>query len=141
MIYAVPLEEHLPGLDVQLLDDALPGYAILGASDGGEVPWHRVVDRKQCCVLRADLELVVVPVVAVGSPEPCYLAVGAIEDHVLALVLAWCFHPSEYGGAPERVPLEGPRRSSRALQGTDPHEGATVVEDQRAALSYNDGDN
>src|SRR5215212_3934132 len=125
MVDAVPLEEHLPGLDVQLLDDALPGYAILGASDGGEVPWHRVVDRKQCCVLRADLELVVVPVVAVGSPEPCYLAVGAIEDHVLALVLAWCFHPSEYGLAPVACPGRSEPRSSSPVH-TRPSEDGTT---------------
>src|SRR5215213_3262135 len=136
MIYAVPLEEHLSGLDVQLLDDALPGYAILGASDGRMIPWHRVVDREQRCVLRAYEELVVVPVVAVGSPEPGYLAVGAVEDHVLALVLARCLHPSEHGFAPVGLNLEVHRPPIRVLQRTEPHHPAAIVDDQRAALPH-----
>src|SRR5215213_9257902 len=85
MVDAAPFEEYLSGLDIQLLNDALYRYAILGAADRGEVPWHRVVDRDQCGVLRADEELVVVPVIAVGGPEPGYLAVGAVEDHRAAL--------------------------------------------------------
>src|SRR5215212_9753383 len=105
-------------------------------SSSWTMPWHRVEDGDQCRVLRAYEELVVVPVVAVGSPEPGYLAVGAVEDHVLALVLAWCFHPSEHGLAPVGLNLEVHRPPIRVLQRTEPHHLAAIVDDQRAALPH-----
>src|ERR671916_14699 len=103
MVEALPLEERLASLDVELLDDPLHRHAASGAADGGEIPWHRVVDRDQCGVLRADEELVVVSVVAVGSADPCYLAVGMVEDHVLA----WHgFDPRKDGLSPVALHLE-----------------------------------
>src|SRR5919112_4075923 len=84
MVEAVPFEEKLSSLYVQLLDDAFSRQAITGAADRSEIPWHRIVDRNQCGVLWADEELVVVlVVVAVGGRKTGYLMVGAIEDHVL----------------------------------------------------------
>src|ERR671917_2881384 len=63
MVEALPFEEQLSGLDVQLLHDALPRYAVLPTAEGAEVPRHRVVDRDQGGVLWADEKLVMVPVV------------------------------------------------------------------------------
>src|SRR5215208_570844 len=131
MVDAAPFEEYLSGLDIQLLNDALYRYAILGAADRGEVPWHRVVDRDQCGVLRADEELVVVPVVAVGGPETGYLTVGGIEDHVHAR----CLPPGQDGSALVGLCLEVHRASVRAAQGMEPHNLPAIVDDHRAALS------
>ena len=89
MVEAVPFEENLSSLYVQLLDDAFRRHATTGAADRREIPWHRIMVRDQCGVLWADEELVVVPVViAVGGLKAGYLMVGAIEDHVLTPGLA-----------------------------------------------------
>src|SRR5215212_1287292 len=92
MIEAMPFEEHLPTLDVYLLDDTLPHPVVLQAADRGEIPGHGAVDRDQRGVLRADEELVVVPVAAVAGAEAGYLAVGMVEDHVLVYPV----HPGEH---------------------------------------------
>src|SRR5215211_2089560 len=131
MIDAVPFEEHLCALDIQLLDDALYGHAILGAADRGEVLWHRVVDRDQCCVLRADEELVVVPVVAVSGSKAGYLTVRGIEDHIHAR----CLPPGENVSALVDLCLEVHRTSVRAAQGVEPHDLSAIVDDHRATLA------
>src|ERR687895_2467316 len=130
MLEALPLEEHLSGLDVELLNDPLPHHAAPRAADGGEIPWHRVVDRDQCGVLRADEELVVVPVVAVGGRKAGYLTVGTIEDHILA----WCLPPGKYVSTLVGLHLKVKRAHMCAQQGTEPHDLPAVVEDHRAAL-------
>src|SRR5215210_257150 len=108
MLDALPLEEHLSGLDVELLDDPLHRHSAPRATDRGEIPWHRVVDRDQCGVLRADEELVVVSVVAVGGRKAGYLTVGTIEDHVLAW---YGFDPRKDGLSPVALHLEVHRPS------------------------------
>src|SRR5215210_5679901 len=72
-----------------------------------------------------------VPVEAVGGLEPGYLAVGAIEDHVLA----WCFSPGQHGPAAVVLHLEVHHAPRLALQVTKPHYLSTIVDDHRAALS------
>src|SRR5215208_7942919 len=131
MIEAMPFEEHLPTLDVYLLDDTLPHPVVLQAADRGEIPGHRAVDRDQRGVLRADEELVVVPVAAVASLDPCYLAVGMVEDHVLVYPI----HPGKHALAAVALHLEVVRASVPALQGTEPHHLAAIVDDHRAALT------
>src|SRR5918998_4569814 len=71
-----------------------------------------------------------VPVVAVASTEPGYLAVGAIEDHVLVYPV----HPGKHWFARVGLHLEVVRASICARQGTEPHHRPTIVEDHRAAL-------
>src|SRR5918998_5841704 len=71
-----------------------------------------------------------VPVVAVASTEPGYLAVGVIEDHVLVNPV----HPGKHWFAPVGLHLEVVRASICARQGTEPHHLPTIVEDHRAAL-------
>src|ERR687889_1940240 len=130
MLDAFPLEERLASLDVELLDDPLPHHVAPRAADGGEIPWHRVVDRNQCGVLRADEELVVVSIVAVGGRKAGYLTVGTIEDHILA----WCLPPGKHRSTLVGLHLKVKRASIRAAQGMEPHDLPAVVEDHRAAL-------
>src|SRR5918992_5163510 len=130
MVEALPLKEHLAGLDVELLDNALYGHAILGAAHRREVSRYRVVDRDQCGVLRADEELVVVPVVAVGGRKAGYLTVGTIEDHILA----WCLPPGKYVSTLVGLHLKVKRAHMCAQQGTEPHDLPAVLDDHRAAL-------
>src|SRR5215203_5596992 len=130
MLEAAPFEEHLAGLDVKLLDDTLPRHAVLQAANRGEVPGHRVVDRDQRGVLRADEELVVVSITAVACTEALYLAVGVIEDHVVA----WYLPPGKDGSSPVGLHLEVHRAPMRALQGTEPHHLPAIVEDHGTAL-------
>src|ERR687897_124080 len=73
-----------PPLDVHLLDDPFPGYAILRAANRGEVRSPRSVGHQERGVLRGDEELVQVPTVTVARAHPGYLTVRVIEDHVLA---------------------------------------------------------
>ena len=113
VVDATPFEEDLAALDVYLLDDALPRSAILGAADGGEVPGHGVVDRYQGGVLRADEELVVVPVVSVARTQPGDLAVGGVEDHVLARRFA----PGKHGPTSVGLDSEAHRASVGPAKG------------------------
>src|SRR5215217_8757564 len=136
MLEAAPFEEHLAGIDVKLLDDTLPRHAVLQAANRGEVPGHRVVDRDQRGVLWADEELVVVSITAVACTEALYLAVGVIEDHVVA----WYLPPGKHGSSPVGLHLEVHRAPMRALQGTEPHYLPAIVEDHRAALPRSDED-
>src|SRR5215208_2541516 len=131
VIETFPLKEHLSGLDVYLLNGALHRHALFRATDGGEVPWHPVIDRDQRRVLRADQELVLVPFVAVARLDPGYLMVSMVADHVLARSR---FHPGKHGPTPVCLRLEIHGASMRFLQGTEPHYLPFVVDDQRAAL-------
>src|SRR5918911_1043583 len=126
----MPFEEHLAALDVELLDDALPHPVVLQAADRGEIPGHRAVDQDQRGVLRADEELVVVPVVAVAGAEAGYLAVGLVEDHILVYPV----HPGKHGVAAVALHFEVVRASVPSLQGTEPHHLPAIVDDHRAAL-------
>src|SRR5215208_7054957 len=130
MLEAMRFEEHLPALDVELLDDALPHPVVLQAADRGEIPGHRDVDRDQRGVLGTDEELVVVPVAAVAGAEAGYLAVGMVEDHVLVYPV----HPGKHGLAAVALHFEVVRASVPSLQGTQPHYLASIVDDHRAAL-------
>ena len=107
MLDAMPFEEHLAGLDIKLLNDALPHPVVLQATDRGEIPGHGAVDRDQRGVLRADEELVVVPVVAVAGAEAGHLAVGMVEDHVLVHPV----HPGEHALAAVALHFEVVRAS------------------------------
>jgi hypothetical protein len=92
--------------------------------------WHRVVDGDQCCVLRAYEELVVVAVMSVGGRKGGYLAVGGIEDHVLAR----CLPPAQDISALVGLCLEIHGASVRAAQGIEPHNLPPIVDDHRATL-------
>ena len=78
VLQAVPLEEHLSGLDVDLLDYTVENFSVYGTADAREGPGHFAVDRDQCRILGRDEELVVVPLEAVACPYPLYLPVGVV---------------------------------------------------------------
>src|SRR5215212_2896257 len=88
VVEAVPLEEHLPTLDIDLLDDPFQHRTVDGATHTGQVPSHLTVDRDQRRILGRDHELVVIPFVAVAGSDSLYLPVGMVTDHVLALSVA-----------------------------------------------------
>src|ERR687889_610859 len=127
----MPLEKHLSAVDVELLNDTLPHVVVLQAADRGEIPGHGAVDRDQRGVLRADEELVVVPIAAVAGAEAGYLAVGMVEDHVLVYPV----HPGEHALATVALHFEVVRASESALQRTEPHHLPAIVDYQRAALT------
>src|SRR5215212_1278778 len=90
-----------------------------------------LIDRDQCGVLRTDEELVVIPVVAVARMQPDDLAVGAVEDHVLARR----FPSGKHGPTPVGLHPEVHRTPVRPPKGTEPHHLPAIVEDHRAALA------
>src|SRR5215211_1462657 len=138
VLQVVPLEEHLPAFDVDLLGDPVEHRAICRATYGGEVDGHLGVDGYQRRVLGGDEELVVVPLVAVACPEAGYLAVGMVKDHVLALAGAgvMALPPSKH-----RLPFVGLHLEVErvlfvvALQGMKPHRLTAVVDNQRGILT------
>ena len=69
VIQAVPLEEHLPGLDVYLLGDPFPGSCGPRGRRSGRDPFAPGVGRQERGVLKGDEELVQVPPVTVAA-EP-----------------------------------------------------------------------
>src|SRR5215211_5591164 len=88
MVEAVPLEEHLTGLDVDLLDDSLQHFAILRSTDRGKIHVvHLAIGIKERCLLGGDEELVMVSLVAVARADPPYLTVGGVGDHVLSVAV------------------------------------------------------
>src|SRR5215217_5235523 len=84
----MPLEKYLARLDIQLLDYPVKHNTVYRTTDAGEVHGHLAVDRDKSGILGRDEELVVVSLVAVAGPEPLYLPVGVVADHVLALAKA-----------------------------------------------------
>src|SRR5919112_2708555 len=81
VLQAEPLEEHLPGLDVELLGDSSPHQAVFRAPDRGEVRPCLGVGRQERGIMGSDGELVQVSTVTVARLDPLYLPVRAVEDH------------------------------------------------------------
>src|SRR5215211_63619 len=133
VVYAVPLEEHLPGLYVHLLGDTLDHRSRHGAAEVGEIQAHKVVDREQSRALRGDAEVVLVSPVAVARLDPLYLPVGTIEDHVLSDAgpgLGLAFPPGQHRLALVLLHLE----IQRVQPFTEPHGPSHVVDDHRPVL-------
>ena len=133
MVKAVPFEEDLAGLDVELLDDAVPRRAVLRAAGWGEIRRHRLVGGEQRGVLRGDEELVQVSVEAVARADPRYLPVRVVEDNVLPDAVPGHhgpLPPGEHGPAPVSLHLEVPRGDVLL----EPHELTAVVEDHGPML-------
>ena len=82
---AVPLEQHLAGLDVDLLDDAVDDLLVGGAADGGQVRGRRGIGDDQRRVPGRDEELVEVGGVPVGRPDGGDLLVTVVVDVVGAV--------------------------------------------------------
>jgi hypothetical protein len=136
VLEAVPLEEHLPGRDVELLGYAVQHNAVCRAAHRGEVHRHLVVDRDQRNAFGRDQELVVVARVAVPRSEPPHLPVGAVEDDVLALAVAGVVAdpPGEHRLAPVPLHLEVHHVQILVLQEAQPHGLSVVVEDHASVL-------
>ena len=79
---AVPLEQDLPGLDVDLLDDAVDDLLVGRAADGAEVGGRGGVGQDQRGVPRRDEELVEVRHVAVGGSDGGHRLVVVVVDLV-----------------------------------------------------------
>src|SRR5215218_4373977 len=138
VLQAVPLEEHLAGLDVDLLDYPVEHSAVRRTPYGGQIPRHLTVDRDQRRVLWGDEELVVVPLVAVAGPDPGYLPIRVVADHVLALAKPGvvALPPGEHRLSPVGLHLEVEGvLLIIALQGMEPHRITTLANDQRSILA------
>src|SRR5215204_7084347 len=136
MLQAVPLEEYLARLDVELLSYPVEHITVYRITLRNEVPWHLTVDRDQGRILGRDEELVVVLLVAVGSRKAGYLAVGAIQDHVLALAVSCVVSlpPGEHRLSLVCLRPEVHHIQILVLQEVQPHGLSVVVENHRAAL-------
>jgi hypothetical protein len=109
MVQAVPLEEHLARLEVELLGYAVPHRGVARAADGGEVGPGFGVGREERGVPRGDGELVQVAFETVSRLDPAHLAVGGVEDHVLTYAVPGhdaTLPPGEHGLAPVGLDLE-----------------------------------
>src|SRR5215218_3246521 len=100
------------------------------------MPLYFAVDRDKGRILGRDAKLVVVPLVAVAGPYPCYLPVGAIEDHVLALAVTSMesLPPGEHRLSLVCLRPEVHHIHILVLQEVQPHGLSVVVEDHRTAL-------
>src|SRR5215213_9160053 len=108
------------------------------ALSAGQIPRHLTVDGDQRRVLGRDEELVVVSFVAVAGSEPGYLAIGMIEDHVLALAKACvvALPPGEHLLALVSLHLEVERvLLIITLQRMEPYRLPPIVEDQRGVFA------
>jgi hypothetical protein len=134
VIQAVPLEDDLAGLDVELLGDPVPRCAVLHAAGRRQIRRHRRVGRQQRSVLGRDEELVQVPPVAVARPDSRNLAVSIVEDDVLADAVPGddaALPPGKHGPPPVALHLEVPRGDVLF----EPHELTAVVEDHGSVLT------
>src|SRR5215217_7873576 len=136
VVEAVPLEEYLPALDVDLLSYPLEHDTLNRTTDGGEIPYYLAVDRDQGCILWRDEELVVVPLVAVGGRKAGSLAVGGIEDHVLSLAVTsmHSLPPGEHPLSLVGLRSEGHHIHALVLQEAQPHWLSGVVVDHASVL-------
>src|SRR5919107_1389163 len=136
MVEAVPLEEHLPALDVDLLDNPFQHRTVDGAAHTGQVRTHFIVDRDQRRILGRDNELVVIPFVAVAGPDSIYLPVGMVTDHILALSVACVVSlpPGEYRLPSVRLDCEVEGVGLGILQGMEPDRLSTGVDYKRRVL-------
>src|SRR5215213_9621561 len=135
---AVPLKEHLSSFDVDLLDYPVEHSAVRRTPYVGQIPRHLTVDRDQRRVLGRDEELVVVSLVAVAGPDPLYLPISVVHEHVLALAepRVESLPPGEHLLALVSLHLEIERvLRFIALQGMEPYRLPAVVDDQRGVFA------
>src|SRR5215213_10546287 len=137
VLQAVPLEDDLPALDVDLLDYPVEHISFHRISHRDGVPWNLVVDRDERRILGRDEELVMVPLVAVFGSKAGYLAIGVVADHVLALPVAGVvtLPPGEHRLSLVWLRLEVHHIHSLVLQEVQPHGLPVVVEDHATVLA------
>jgi hypothetical protein len=82
MVGTVPLEEHLAGGNVYLLDDAIDHRLVGWTPDGSQIGRRRVIGSDQRGVLRGDQELVPVGCITVAGIDGGDLLVVAVVDVV-----------------------------------------------------------
>src|SRR5215213_452613 len=135
---AVPLKEHLAGLDIDLLDYPVEHSAVRRAPYGGQIPRHLSVDRDQRRVLSRDEELVVVALVAVAGPDPLYLPIRVVHEHVLALAKprVESLPPGKHFLALVSLHLEVERVFLVITsEGMEPYRLPAIVDDQRGVFA------
>src|SRR5215218_6257857 len=138
VLQAVPLKEHLAGLDIDLLDYPVEHSAVRRTSYVGQIPRHLTVDRDQRRVLWRDEELVVVALVAVAGPDPLYLPIRVVHEHVLALAKprVESLPPGEHLLSLVSLHLEVERVFLViTLQRMEPYRLPAVVDDQRRVFA------
>src|SRR5215213_4765313 len=136
VLQAVPLEDDLPALDIDLLDYPVEHITFYRTAETGEIPWRLVVDRDQGRILGRDEELVMVPLVAVSGSKAGYLAVGRVADHVLAVAVAGVpsLPPGEHRLSFVSLDLEVESVSLVILQRMEPYRFTALVDYHRCIL-------
>src|SRR5215212_4008625 len=136
VLQAVPLEDDLPALDIDLLDYPVEHITFHRIAHRDGVPWHLVVDRDQGRILGRDEELVMVPLVAASGIKAGYLAVGMVADHVLALAIAgvMTLPPGEHRLSLVCLDLEVEGVSLVILQRMEPYRFTALVDYHRCIL-------
>ncbi len=136
VLEAPPLPEQPSAGDRHLLDDAADDASVRRAADGGEVHRHRLVARDVGGAAARQHQLVQVGRAVSAGREAGDLAVGGVEDDVLAdaeAVLGLPLPPGEHGLAAVAARAEVHRRVGRG--GVEPDDLAVVVEDRDASLA------
>ena len=136
VVQAVPLEEDLARLHVDLLYDAFQRDAVPRTADGGEVPRGLSVNDEQRGAAVGQEELVVVSLVTVTRAHAGDLPVGAVADDVLAPAVAPVnpLPPGEDGLSFVGLRLEVHRVPLLLAHGTQPDRVSLSVEDHGPVL-------
>ena len=136
VVDAVPFEEHAPGRDVDLLDDAVLDEAPLRPADAAQVGSNLTVGGDERCSARCQLELVQVAVETVARAHRGDVTVRRVVDLVLP-----------FAGARDALGSLPPREHRPAVIALDPEIGcllrwgdlvvpddpAARIDDQRAS--------
>ena len=135
VVEAVPLEEHLPARELELLHDAADDSIVLLPTEGGQVGVGVGVRRDQRRVLGRDQKLVQVGGPAAARGELRDPPVGLVDDHVRPVtetVRRVPLPPGQDGLAPVQRRPEVHRGRAR---GMEPDRLAGVVDDHHTALA------
>ena len=135
VVEAVPLEQHAPGRDVDLLEDRILDRAVLGAADGPQVVAGHEVGREQRGPAVGQQELMEIAAHSVAGVHVRQGRVRGVGDHVAPDAVPehdLALPPRERGAA--HVALHPEVGGDEARQRLLPHRVSAIGEDDRSGL-------